>query len=304
MHASGAQPQPISREASPSFAGGLLQYWPAAIITLAVLLLFWDVITELVGDWIKDPDYSHGFFVPIFSAYLVWRQRHSLPAAKPTWWGLPFVLASLGLLFLGSLGAELFLTRVGLVGTIAGLTLFFFGFAVTRRLAFPLGFLLLMIPLPAIIYNEIVFPLQLVASTFAARSLQLLHLFPILREGNLLILPNYTLEVVEACSGIRSLMSLMALALAYGCLAGSSRWIRILLALLVFPIAVFSNGLRVMIAAAVTYKYGPEVGEGVLHSFYGIAVFLLATALIIAAHAFITSLGRRLFGHSEVPQNG
>src|SRR5690242_19249433 len=115
MHASGAQPQPISREASPTVAGGFVQYWPAMVVTIAVLVLFWDVIAELVGDWIKDPDYSHGFFVPIFSAYLIWRQRHSLPAAKPTWWGLLFVLSSLGLLFLGSLGAELFLTRVGLV---------------------------------------------------------------------------------------------------------------------------------------------------------------------------------------------
>src|SRR5262249_9749287 len=158
---------------------------------------------------------SHGFFVPLFSSYLIWRRRDALAQmpARSSWWGMICVLGSLGLLFLGSLGAELFLTRVGLVGTIVGLVWFFFGAAMVRALAFPLAFLLLMIPLPAIIYNEIVFPLQLLASRFATGCLQQVHAFPVLREGNLLILPNHTLEVVEACSGIRSLMSLTALAL-------------------------------------------------------------------------------------------
>ena len=169
----------------------------------------------------------------------------------------------------------------------------FCGFVTLRALLFPLGFLLLMIPLPAIIYNEITFPLQLLASRLAASSLQHLHLFPILREGNLLILPTYTLEVVEACSGIRSLMSLMALVLAYGYLAENSRWVRFLLAVLVFPVAVLGNALRVMVTAGLTYKYGPEVGEGALHSFYGIGVFLVAMLAIVGIHTAINVVKTR-----------
>src|SRR5438270_6297283 len=268
--------------------------WQLLAVAGCMLVLFAPVLMRLVAQWWSDPDYSHGFFVPFFSAYLIWRRRGSLAKlnVKPTWWGMLLVLGSVGLLFLGSLGAELFLTRVGLVGTIAGVVLFFYGFATLRALLFPLGFLFLMIPLPAIIYNEITFPLQLLASRLAAGSLQQLHLFPILREGNLLILPNYTLEVVEACSGIRSLMSLMALILAYGYLAENSRWIRLLLALLVFPIAVLGNALRVMVTAALTYKYGPEVGEGALHPFYGIGVFLVAMLVIVGIHTAINAMRR------------
>lgn len=294
MQATGTQPQTLVQTATQSRSGVVSRYWQAALLAALVMILFWPVIVELVGDWFTQPDYSHGFFVPLFSAFLIWRRRHDLQKieVKPSGWGLAAVLCSLGLLFLGSLGAELFLARVGLVGTIVGLVWFFRGTRTVHALAFPLAFLLLMVPLPAIIYNEIVFPMQLLASRFAAACLQQTHTFPILREGNLLILPNYTLEVVEACSGIRSLMSLLALSLAYGYLAENSKWIRLLLALIVFPIAIFSNGLRVMIAAAVTYKYGPEIGEGLLHSAYGIVVFLVATFLIIAVHTGITRLRR------------
>jgi exosortase len=294
MATTGAGAKPLLEPLSASGADRPLRYWRPALLSLSILALFWSVIVALVGDWFKNPDYSHGFFVPFFSAYLVWKKREELRqlAPKPSWWGIVMVFASLGLLFLGSLGAELFLTRVGLVGTIVGCVIFFRGFPTLRTLVFPLTFLFLMIPLPAIIYNEIVFPLQLVASRFATACLQQSHVFPVMREGNLLILPNYTLEVVEACSGIRSLMSLTALALAYGYLAERSRWVRFLLVLLVLPIAIFSNGLRVMLAAMVTYQWGPEVGEGLLHSLYGIMIFLVATFLIIGTHAIINA-GRR-----------
>lgn len=295
MQATGAQPQTLLQTATQSPSSAAARYWQAALLAAAVMVLFWPVIVELVGDWFTQADYSHGFFVPLFSAYLIWRRKRDLEKieAKPSWWGLGVVLCSLGLLFLGSLGAELFLARVGLVGTLVGLVWFFRGTPTVRALAFPLAFLLLMIPLPTIIYNEIVFPMQLLASRLAGACLQQTHTFPILREGNLLILPNYTLEVVEACSGIRSLMSLLALSLAYGYLAENSKWVRLLLALLVFPIAIFSNGLRVMLAAAITYKYGPEIGEGLLHSAYGIVVFLVATFLIIGVHAGMNRLRRR-----------
>lgn len=136
------------------------------------------------------------------------------------------VLFSIGLLFLGSLGAELFLARISILGTICGLIVYFSGGALLRAMAFPLVFLLFAIPIPALIYNEIVFPLQFIASKFATSTLDMLNLFPVMREGNILILPHMSLEVVEACSGIRSLMSLLALAAGYGYLVERSTFVR------------------------------------------------------------------------------
>jgi len=271
---------------------------PLLFSLLAALALFLPVITKLAGQWYSDSDYSHGFLVPVFSAWLVWRKRKELSKieSRPSSWGLLVILGSLGLLFLGSLGAELFLTRLALLGVIVGLILFLRGFALLRALAFPTTFLVLAIPLPAIIYNQIVFPLQLLASHFAGACLRTTHVIPVLQEGNLLILPNYTLEVVEACSGIRSLMSLLALAAAYSYVAEPKVFIRWLLALATIPIAVVSNGFRVVGTAFVTYRWGAKAGEGFVHTFAGLTIFLIATLLIIAVHGLLRSLAQFLEG--------
>jgi exosortase len=267
------------------------QHWQWLLIVAVLLALYGPVIQGLLINWYQDPDYSHGFFVPLLSTYLLWRKRaelRSLPP-RPSWYGLLIVLAALGLLFLGSLGAELFLTRIALVSTLAGLVIYFLGWPTLRSISFPLGLLLLMIPLPALVYNEIVFPLQFVASSFATKALETLNLFPVLREGNILVLPQNRIEVVEACSGIRSLMSLITLAVCYGYFAERNRYIRMALVLLVVPLAVISNGLRVVGTAALTYYRGPEAVEGFLHSFSGWAIFILATCLLLVIHKAINA---------------
>ena len=194
--------------------------------------------------------------------------------------------ARLGLLFLGSLGAELFLARISMLGTICGLIVYFCGGALLRAMAFPLAFLLFAIPIPVLIYNEIVFPLQFMASKFATSTLEMLNLFPIMREGNVLILPDMSLEVVEACSGIRSLMSLLALAAGYGYLAERSTAVRWLLFLAMVPLAIISNGTRVMITAIMANYIGPKAAEGFMHEFSGWVIFVVATALFLALHSF------------------
>jgi exosortase len=273
-----------------------------AAVVFGFMLLFWPVITHLVGQWYTDADYSYGFLVPLFSGFLIWQKREQLAQlqAQPSNWGLAIVLFSLGLLFLGSLGAELFLTRIALLGTVIGLVIFLLGFGMLRALAFPLGFLFLMVPLPVIVYNEIVFPLQLMASRFAATCLQNASAIPVLREGNLLILPNYTLEVVEACSGIRSLMSLTALALAYGYVVEPRRALRWVLLAVVVPIAVLSNGLRVISAAIAVYYFGPAAGEGLLHATTGLVIFFVATILLLAVHRLLVGLSRARQQHAAV----
>lgn len=273
-----------------SRAGGFVWlYWKVVLMMAVLLLLYGPVLLVLVQQWWTEPDYSHGFFVAPLSAYLAWRKRADVEKLRrtPHFGGLLGVIGSLGLLYVGSLGAELFLTRIAIVGTIAGLVVYFAGWKMLRTLAFPIGFLLLMIPLPTLIYNEIVFPLQLLASRFASTLLDYLNFFPVVSEGNILLLPHNRLEVVEACSGIRSLMTLITLALGYGYLAEQNRWVRIALVVAIVPVAVVSNGLRVVGTACATYYWGPKIADGFLHSFSGWVIFLVATTLLLMLHGAI-----------------
>jgi exosortase len=270
--------------------------WQGALLVTVLLALYAPVLVHLVRQWWTDPDYSHGFLVPLLSAYLIWQRRDKLAAVarKPSNWGVLVVLGSLGLLFLGSLGAELFLTRISIIGTICGLIAYFSGWKLLRAMAFPLAFLLFAVPIPVIIYNEIVFPLQFVASRFATSCLETLNLFPIMREGNVLIMPGMRLQVVEACSGIRSLMSLLALAAGYGYLAEKSTVVRWFLFLAMVPLAIVSNGTRVMITALMTNYIGPKAAEGFMHEFSGWVIFVVATALFLGLHSLTIFVRKKM----------
>jgi len=271
--------------------------WSGLLLVAVLVALYAPVLRRLALQWYVDPDYSHGFLVPFLSAFLLWQRRDRLRRIprRPSSWGIAVVLFSLGLLFVGSLGAELFLTRISMLGMICGLMVYFAGWALLRAMAFPLAFLLFAIPIPVLIYNEIVFPLQFVASRFATNMLELLNIFPIMREGNVLIMPNMRLEVVEACSGIRSLMSLLALAAGYGYLAERSVAVRWFLIVAMIPLAIVSNGTRVMITALMAHYIGPQAAEGFMHEFSGWVIFVVATALFLGLHSLTVAL-RKKFG--------
>src|SRR6202041_2581830 len=215
-----------------------LWVWSVILIGL-ILQLYGAVIKSLIVQWGADPDYGHGFFVPLFSGYILWRarERWTKVEIKPSNFGFVVIVGAIALLLLGSLGAELFTSRFSLLVLLAGMILFLAGWKMLRAVSFPLGYLIWMIPMPVIIYNQITFPLQLIASRLATAWLELAQV-PVLRDGNILIMSNYSLEVVEACSGIRSLMTLMALAVAYGYLASPRRWVRYVLAAFMVPIAI------------------------------------------------------------------
>ncbi len=266
--------------------------WSIALVGLLVLL-YAAVLKALIGDWWSDPDYGHGFLVPLFAGYVAWRSREQWlkSEVKPSNFGLLVMVGAIVLLFGGSLGAELFTSRVSLLVLLAGIILFLAGWQVLRAVSFPLTFLLLMIPIPVIIYNQITFPLQLIASRFATFWLELVQV-PVLREGNVLILPNYSLEVVEACSGIRSLMTLITLAVAYGYLVEPRRWARYSLVILMIPIAIVSNAIRIMGTGVLTYRFGPKAAEGFFHEFSGWVIFLAALILMFASHAILKRFGR------------
>jgi exosortase len=267
--------------------------WCVILLGL-ILMLYASVIKGLVLQWWTDADYGYGFFVPLFSGYILWRERErwTKTEIKPSNFGFVAMLGAVGLLLLGSLGAELFISRFSLLVLLAGMILFLAGWKMLRAVFFPLGYLMWMIPIPAIIYNQITFPLQLIASRLASAGLELVHL-PVLRDGNILIMSNYSLEVVEACSGIRSLMTLMALAVAYGYLVSPQRWVRYVLAAFMFPIAIVTNAIRVMGAGMLAHRFGPAAAEGFLHEFSGWAIFLVALVLMFGSHWILRHIGKR-----------
>jgi len=264
-----------------------------AILVVLIGFVYQDVLVLLVRDWIQDDNYSHGFFVPLFSAYVLWQRRRRLSAIPvvPSWQGLLVIVGALATLLVGVLGAELFLSRASLVLLLAGLIIYFLGWRWFRGVLFPWAFLFLMIPIPQIIFNQITLPLQFLASRLATSLLALLGV-PVLREGNVIHLPIMDLEVVEACSGIRSLVSLTTLAIIYGYFLEPRISRRIILAVAAVPIAVAANGLRVMGTGLIGQYWSPDRAEGFFHSFEGWVVFLLSLGMLFLLHSALRWLDR------------
>jgi exosortase len=257
-----------------------------AILLVAIGLLYHKILATLFSQWLHDSNYSHGFIVPFFCAWVLWKQRKrftDLPV-EGHWFGFVVILGSLAVLVLGVLGAENFLSRTSLLFLIAGFLIFFRGWKFFRAVLFPWGALFLMIPLPAIIFNQIALPLQFQASRLASGMLALVGI-PVLREGNIIQLPSITLDVVEACSGLRSLVTLITLAVIYGYLFEPRRRMRVLLVVLSVPIAVIANGFRIMGSGLVGEFWSPEKAEGFFHLFSGLVIFLVAFLLLLATHA-------------------
>jgi exosortase len=256
----------------------------AAVAIVSFVVLYWGVLVRLLQDWLHDDNYSHGIAIIPLALYFVWERRAKLLSqpVRPHWFGIPVVAAGLVLLVMGELGAELFLTRVSLLITLTGAIVFALGWSVVRVLAFPIAFLMLMIPLPAIIFNQIAFPLQLLASQFGEAGLNLVGV-PILREGNVMILARTTLEVAEACSGIRSLISLVTLGIVFGYFTDPRPGVRVAIAAASVPIAIVTNGLRVAGTGIAAHYIGPEAAEGFFHTFSGWLVFVMAFALMFLA---------------------
>ena len=262
--------------------------WAAALIGILVLAVYCRVLVKLVTDWAEIPDFSHGFLVPVFAAYLVWTQRETLRKTKiaPTWSGVAVVALGLVVLLLGVYGAELFLSRISLVILLAGLVLSFGGWELLKELRFPILVLILAIPIPAIVFNEITFPLQILATKLASALLQLFDV-PVLREGNIIQLAAMKLEVAEACSGIRSLVSLFTLAIFYGYFLEKSPLRRTILALASIPIAIAANAVRIFGTGLCVQYWDPDKAMGFLHEFQGWVMFLVSLGCLFIVHRII-----------------
>jgi len=275
-------------ELSPADDSGTssrLRWLPYAVIALLVCVLYYRVGVKLVYDWYTLPDYSHGFLVPFFAAFLLWDKRKVISATpvRQSWYGIALVIFSIAVLILGVYGVELFTARMSLVMLLTGLIWTFFGWAMVRVLRFPLLVLILAIPFPAIVFNQITFPLQLLASRIASDILPVLGV-PTLHEGNIIELPVMKLEVAEACSGIRSLMSLFTLAVFYGYFLERTTKRRLILALASIPIAVAANVARIVGTGLCVQYWDPEKALGFFHEFSGWVMFVISLGCLYLVH--------------------
>jgi exosortase len=280
--------------------------WRALAISAALLFAYAAVLRKLTFDWWTDDNYSHGLLVPFAIGYILWSRRDRLKqeTARPAFLlGGATVLLALFALWAGTAGAELYMQRLSLVLILIGITIYFWGVRFLRLVFVPLCLLLLAIPIPAIIFNKIAFPLQLFASRCAVWSMTLFNI-PVLRQGNVIeLLPlnsleTKKLEVVEACSGIRSLMTLMTLAFVFayftypkdsnksgtrfGWLRSYGFWRSVIIVTSAVPIAIFTNALRVSGTGVLARYYGTKVADGFFHSFSGWVIYVVAFLLLFA----------------------
>lgn len=278
-------------ETRSSRAGASAWIWPGVVIAALIAYLYLGIFHRLVDQWWTDPNYSHGFFVPAFSAFLIWKDRKRLAALKshPSASGLVIMAGALALLTFGVLGAELYLSRTSFIFLIAGLVIYFKGWRFFRVILFPWAFLFLMVPPPTLVMNLATIPLQFLASDLATWFLRIFNV-PVLQNGNVLQLSNMSLEVVEACSGIRSLISLCTLAIIYGYLLESRNSIRVLLAVLAVPIAVFANGLRIMGTGLTGLYWDPTKAQGFFHEFSGWVIFVVSLLALFVIHHILRAL--------------
>jgi exosortase A len=249
----------------------------SAIIVACLVLLYFRVLQGLVSDWIHMPDFSHGFLIPIVSFYFVYERRKELSALSPStaWGGIGLIVLGILIFLLGNLATEFFTMRFSMLVVLGGIVLFLLGKEFFKTLLFPIVFLIFMIPIPSVLMDKITFPMQLFASKVAAKSLYLIGI-PALREGNIILLANTSLEVAEACSGIRSLISLLALSVVFAYFNQKTTLKRVLLVLSTFPIAIIANAARVTGTGILAHHYGDKVAQGFFHGFSGWILFVVA----------------------------
>src|SRR5437868_7079278 len=301
------------------------KFFPPVAIAIALAFLYFTVIVKLANDWWHDENYSHGILIPFVIAFILWQERKSFvdsKSAPSTWLGAIGIGVSLCALWAGTAGADLFVQRASLVLRLASIVIYCFGARLVRIVAVPLVLLVLAIPIPQIIFNRIAFPLQLFASRCAVAAMSFFSI-PVLRQGNVIELMPLgasepkRLAVVEACSGIRSLMTLVTLAVIYAYFtkptvaqtsAGDGKdtktrvyapllrftfWRSLILVIAAVPIAIVTNALRVSGTGVLAHYYGTRVADGFFHTFSGWVIYV-AAALLLLGTGWLVDRGARL----------
>lgn len=256
---------------------------PILVFIGCFILLYYDVIIGMVHDWSNNDNYSHGYLIPFITGYLLWKDNKNLaiiPIEPTKATGILYIMGSLAFFIVASIGAELFTMRFSLILVILSAVYFLAGTKMLKRVYLPILYLVFMIPFPAIVWNKIAFPLKLFATQVAVMMIRLINI-PVYNEGNIIHLSNTTLEVIDACSGLRSLTSLLALSAAFGLISTDlSRIKKMILFLSAVPIAIALNIFRLSLTAVLSKYYGPQVAQGFLHDASGIFVFIIALLLL------------------------
>ena len=270
-------------------------HWIAlGIAVAAVLVLYATVIAGMASDWIEFPSLSHGFAVPLISAYLLWNRRHLLAEApiEGSWVGLPLVVLALGMLVIGSLGGESFVARLSLPLALLGAVLFLLGTQVARHAWVAIAYLAFMIPLPYLTLKVLTYQSRLFDAGLTATALGWLGV-PVLRDGVMLQLPNMTLEVADECSSVPAIVALLALGAAYSQLQARPTWMRAVLTLAAAPLGLLSNIVRLILTSLGAYYLGPIALNNFIHKFNGTTVFLATVVLLVVLDGLLTRIWRR-----------
>jgi len=271
-----------------------LVIFPIVLFLSAFGFLYWNTVFEMVKDWYNDENYSHGFLIPVIAGYLFWQKKDILKsvAASPSTSGLFILISGIGIYLIGYLSGEQFTMRFSMLIVLAGAVVFTYGIEFFKAGSFPFIYLLFMIPLPYLIYDSVAFPLKLLVSKVSVEFLSLIGIL-VMREGNIIHLADTTLEVADACSGIRSIISLLALSTAIAYLTQKG-WIkRLILILLAVPIAVFVNSVRVIVTGILAEKYGAKAAGGFFHEFAGLVIFGIAIFMLIVSAVLMGKMNRR-----------
>lgn len=253
-----------------------------ALPVIVLLVVYLPALVDLIQDWYHDDNYSHGFLIPVVVAWLLWNRRQTLGLIPicPDRRGLALVGLGAVMFVLANGAAEYFTLRLSLVVTLAGLVWLLAGAAFFRQVLFELTLLLFMIPIPYVIYYAVAFPLQLLASKMTATILGAVGA-TVVREGNVIRLAGTSLEVAEACSGLRSLVSLLALGFIWSHLSQRRTLAKVLLFVSTVPIAIIANVVRVLLMAVAAYGFEAAITQEPLHTIFGLVVFIVAMVLLM-----------------------
>ncbi len=285
---------PVSAPTQVPAPPAKISWQPIALLGALLILCYAPILYRMGVQWATDENMDHGFFVPVVAGFIVWQRRGQLLATpvRPNGWGLVLVIWGALQAMIATLGAELFTARIAFLIALFGVVLYVGGKEWVKALLFPLLLLLFMIPIPAIIYAALTLKLQMLASALGETMIGWMGI-PVLRAGNTLQLPSQTLDIAEACSGIRSLLSLAFLSLVYAYLTDRRVWMRWALLVATVPIAIAANGIRVAVTGLLS-EINTKLAQGAYHEGEGYIVFLVAMIALVATHRLL-SFGAKKF---------
>jgi exosortase len=287
---------PVEQSQKPVLLHAKISWLAVAWFGGLLLLCYAPILYRMAVQWATDEDMGHGFFVPVVAGFIAWQRRRTLLSTprESNGWGLALVIFAAFEALAGSLGAELFTARLAFVVALFGVILYLGGKAWLRALLLPLFLMLFMIPIPQIIYARLTLGLQILASQLGETLIGWMGI-PVIRTGNLLELPSQTLDIVDACSGIRSLVTLLFLSQVYAYFTEKRTWMRWALLVATVPIAIAANAIRVAITGLLS-ELDTKLAQGAYHEMEGYIVFAVAFVALLLTHRVISWSAKKAEG--------